>query len=129
MVDGLPVGNDGYGDEEDGGDGLAVDDEDHGAHAPGEHGLGPERQRRVDALRRHHRRARLVLLPSGPHCCWLWLSADASRERKWSSSAQAAGGSQRGDGGGGARRLYTHDRVDADFEDVPALFACLLNSY
>jgi hypothetical protein len=38
----LPVVHDGDGSEDDGGDGLPVDDKDHGVHAPSERRLDPE---------------------------------------------------------------------------------------
>jgi hypothetical protein len=64
----VPVGRNDDGDEDNCGNGLPVDDEDQGAHAAGERRLGPQRQRRVDALRHHHGRHRLVLLHGGCGC-------------------------------------------------------------
>jgi len=62
LLEHAPVGDDGGGSEDEGGDGLPVDDEDHGAYAAGERRLDPKRHGREDALRGHHRRARLVPL-------------------------------------------------------------------
>lgn len=62
----VPVDHDGNGDENYGGDGLSVDDEDHGAHTSGEQRLGPQRHSRVDALCQHHGRRRRVILHG---CC------------------------------------------------------------
>lgn len=96
MIIAIPVGEEGDGDEDEGADGLAVDDEDHGADATAEHGLGPERHGRVDALHRHHRRARRPLPRRGrEHECHglamaYWPSSISIRQRRIDEIAGAA---------------------------------------